>query len=546
MTDAAPLIFNPCEVCIERLRASLFTRKDTVGTISYEMLKRYFVSKYTFDLYSNSIPKPSEGASMEEHMQYEHQMYKYASSHTVEHIVPSSIFASNVTSLNIHNEPAHEIHNLFICNPVLNDIRKKCHHGNVELEHASLCVANTVCLIKPSYGVSKKQFYKNPFFTEVHKIESFVDFPFSEEERNSIVCELYSKKECIFTPPYQNRGAIARCVFFMFLMYVYDPSKRPGLSSEHYWLYRNVPNIDKRTKKPIKDISKYESLPGWQEYFYEHLQEFYEWSKMPITEQEHQRNKNLIEICGYPNIFVGYMKIVDDDYVYTPAHPNTIDAILFNQSHDHYDQINECCTAIDKLVEHKVMPKILESDHPTHMYESAKISPILELSAHTDGSPILFVPYVKPTFPIKVDHRVSDMVTKSTSDATTRVVIDWPTKRALAVANRAEQIIRAKSIDSMFPTAEYIEQKAKRETERHVRHAALMAKNAEDAKKRKEEAVERLAKEKAASIARRAEKEKLLASTDHTKEDPLAGGKYKTKYWKYVDKLKKLFDSMTS
>ena len=385
--------FNPCVICITELRQKLFKLKSISGMIPYNNGAK-FAKRHIHDFYSGS------------HFILDHDHLK--DTYNIEHIVPATVFRSrrgmqNNKIAQYSDEPLHDPHNFFATKKIINDVRKSHIYGDVlpSSTNTKMCINNTVGVVK-NRAIADDLIQKdiNQHFAEVHVLDNFSIFPF--DDKNSVICVDESKTietktvcdiaNCTFSPPAINKGAIARCIFYMFLMYAFDPHQRPGTPKvNHNWLTNNG-----------------STLPKWNDFFYTNLPTYYKWATTnEISPDEENRNKELITFCGYPNIFVGY---VDISGTYVRSTNEILNELLFSHLHDHRKYLDI---------------EFINNSTLTHpIYRIPDPLTIPDLSAN----------YIPPTFPlllsIPADITLTDI-------AAVHDDIDWTTRRATARATLA-------------------------------------------------------------------------------------------------------------
>ena len=111
-------------------------------------------------------------------------------------------------------------------------------------------------------------------------------------------------------------GEISRIVFYFYLMYAYDPYKRPYTNNEP-WLY--------------DDNCNFFDMKSWHIFFNNHLNEYYNWSKTPISDYERNKNIKIMDEYSLPNIFIGYY---NKEGKYTII-ADIIDELFFGKPHNH-------------------------------------------------------------------------------------------------------------------------------------------------------------------------------------------------------------------
>lgn len=316
---------TPCDVCIQSIREKLFKIKSNRGMIPFNKLKD-FIKNNMYDMYSGSYVDKD---------QRDH--------YNIEHIVPAAIFTSNRANgdeVEIDKEPYHDPHILFPTLKDVNTLRANYVFGNVPIADASICVkdAGKTALVATDGAriivdaIEKREIVPNyvdktTLEANVDNVSVCIDTKLSHmqtigRDKSFPVCNV---GDCTFAPASPFKGDIARCVFYFYIMYAYDPNVRPYTKTEN-WL------------RSTKFGRKCELMPKWNKFFVDHIDEYYEWAKSdPISDMEELRNIKLNMYCGVPNIFIGH---ITKSFKYNVSDFQMIDELLFSKPHDHSKYTN--------------------------------------------------------------------------------------------------------------------------------------------------------------------------------------------------------------
>jgi endonuclease I len=291
---------KPCNICINSLRYKLFEIKTKTCMKNYYEIKT-FAYQNIHDIYT--------GKQLEE-------VYKKQNRYNIEHVIPVSIFKGRYMNkyLYINREPYSDPHILFPTFKEINDLRQNYVYGQLAQNRDGALHNNNITVFSNQGYIydGKSEESKN----KVKEIFSKLD------EKNDIyVSNLYGNfcpiGECIFQPSKKITGEISRIVFYFYLMYAYDPNKRPYTNNEP-WLY--------------DDSCTFFDMDSWNIFFNKHIDEYYKWSKTPIHDYETNKNIKIIDEYIIPNIFIGYY---NNDGIYITI-PNIIDELFFGKEHDHH------------------------------------------------------------------------------------------------------------------------------------------------------------------------------------------------------------------
>ena len=349
------LVLNPCNECIESLRYKLFKIKSEYGMIPYNEIVQFAKTKLS-DLYT--------GIDSDVILQHIHDF-------NIEHAIPVHIMAprnnkklqknkkSQIiikprdTGIYINNESLSDPHLLFPTIKRINDLRSNHDYG-VLASSRDEAMQKGLTLLNRSHEYLNYNKENSNFIKLDEKFDIYIDDPKKctgdncifqpNKEFSGTIAKIVPNKEfsetiaknvpkkctsnnCIFQPNKQFSGTIARIVFYYFIMYAYDFTKRPGCNDDSPW----YTNIDDDSKKDIKcngfDIEK------WKKFFFNHLSEYYKWAtENTISEIEHKRNKTIINLTQIPNIFAGY---IDINGVYQKSTNDVINHLLFGHKHNH-------------------------------------------------------------------------------------------------------------------------------------------------------------------------------------------------------------------
>lgn len=338
--------FNPCMVCIESLREKLFKMKTRFGMIPFNKSKP-LIKRFFYDIYTGYDPTKIADLGTDKF--------------NIEHVVPASIIAPDVQSTSeifIDTEPYHDLNILFPTLTDINTLRANYVYGNISRNRRELSLISD---IDAKFGIiNKNNFYGNytpPNTSSLIKTSNISRLPKNYD--NYILsypgpCPI---GQCIFQPAKIFSGDIARIVFYTYLMYGINPTKRP-FTNKQPWL-------------GIADKGTCSGFPfdKFEKFFFEHLKEYYFWAKEdPISLTETNKNKKIIELSQVPNIFVGYLDAAKcqksecnlDDY-YTISSFMMIEDLFFGKLHDH-----KIYTDLEFPVLPEIKPKLTMTRPPTY------------------------------------------------------------------------------------------------------------------------------------------------------------------------------------
>jgi endonuclease I len=191
-----------------------------------------------------------------------------------EHVILTTVYASErpSDSSSEHNiEPFFDPHIIYPTLKEINDFRSNCIYSDIKKESDKLIVSDLV--------------FK----------------------------KLFSSGTYIFQPNDVTKSNIARCLFYVNLMYFCV------LEDKHNY---------------IKDI-----IENWKKFFLDNVLIYREWCTR-VSDNEHNHNKSIIFEYGVPNIFIGYYDYNGGKVTYI-SNDNLIDMIFFGKEHDnHFDNVN--------------------------------------------------------------------------------------------------------------------------------------------------------------------------------------------------------------
>jgi len=309
---------NMPEEIINNIRNRLFEIKTKHGMIPYSLVKNFLLNNTKiYDIYANE-PKDSN------------KLFLY----NIEHAVLASIISKRPKGdkeekIYINNEPYHDPHILFPTLRAINSLRSNYMFG--DLEENGFKMEKIIDNI--TIETIKNKGYKEEDKLHIEKIPIPTDFNIDDSIIINDECkikqtnktsrqEYYNCKlgECIFEPKNLTSGTIARIVFYYFLMYAYDPTKRPHTNTEPWLVY------DMNTITGGRNICYGLKDDEWEKFFYDNFYYYYySAKKYPITDLETERNKEIISLTGVPNIFVGYY---DDKGNYVKSSFDFIDELM--------------------------------------------------------------------------------------------------------------------------------------------------------------------------------------------------------------------------
>lgn len=319
---------QPCKECIPYFRNRLFELKTTTcGMRSYDSIKKYILNNL-YDMYTNINV---------------HDIKHNIDNFNIEHVIPSTIISSRPTDeskITVNKEPFHDPHILFPTLKEINVIRSNYGFGNIATNRKEAVAKDVTRFINRNiylenfgsgihYEYSPKHVIKVPDITKLPSDEKFDIY--IQDKDAQIINDIAKKKsflvcdlgKCIFQPSKEFSGDISRIIFYYYLMYAYNPNRRP-ISNTYPWLGR----INEQ-----ENACEGFDIESWIKFFYEHLTDYYEWAKNdPINDIEILRNKKILALTGVPNIFVGYY---NDKGEYVNSNFDFIDELLFGKKHDH-------------------------------------------------------------------------------------------------------------------------------------------------------------------------------------------------------------------
>lgn len=311
--------FQPCKQCIEALRYKLFHIKTECGMIPFSVAKKYAL-QYLFDLYTDFTLK---------------YIHEHKSDFNIEHVIPANIIAprpDEINKLYVNKEAFHDLHVLFPTLKDINTIRANYVYGTVAKTRDEILrdIKNKYdeyILINDDTYIGSKHLFKE--LDQLHEITESGLKQLPGDMDIYVDKKQYCKMgQCVFQPPERYSGEIARIVFYFYLMYAYDFSKRPYQNIGFYPWFANVAN----------DTCYGFDFRKWKIFFFDHLQEYYNWAKNdPIIQQEVERNKRIIQLIQVPNIFTGHYNENDE---YITGDFSIIEELFFGKAHDHNKYIN--------------------------------------------------------------------------------------------------------------------------------------------------------------------------------------------------------------
>jgi len=297
---------KPCDECIQSLRHKLFDIKTKSCMVSYSEIKS-FAHNNIHDIYTYR------------NLDAIHQS---EAKYNIEHAIPASIYrgrTKDITKFYINTEPFTDPHILFPTFTEINELRKNYVYGELAENRTTALHQDHVTAI-----TNQGYIYDNKIPDFRKKAE--IGLKSLNESNDMYVSNLYGENcpigNCIFQPSKNTTGEIYRIVFYFYLMYAYDPYKRPYTNNEP-WLYNKYCNFF--------------NMDAWNIFFNEHLEDYYKWSKLPISEFETRKNKSIIDKYILPNIFIGYYENITNKYIICN---NMIDDLFFGNPHDHSKYLN--------------------------------------------------------------------------------------------------------------------------------------------------------------------------------------------------------------
>jgi endonuclease I len=240
-------------------------------------------------------------------------------SHNWEHVIPAFIIGKRVgmedEKLSLNKEPYHDPHLVYPTLKVINDERNNFPYGQLVQDRYQAFASPDIDLIANEGRIIATQHIRDMSLLGDERKDIYI----KNKDRQRI-CDF---GKCIFQPPIQTRGAIARAVFYFYLMYGYDSFRRP-YTGHTPWLFHGV--ID-------NNVKQYDIIDNnWRIFFEHNIDMFREWASEPITKEEERRNIDIIKITHVPNIFVSY---IDNDMNYTTANSHVINELFFGKPHIH-------------------------------------------------------------------------------------------------------------------------------------------------------------------------------------------------------------------
>ncbi len=316
---------NPCRKCIDSLRLKLFKLKTENGLIAYKEIMK-LAKQYLYDMYTGADTVTID---------------RNKNDYNIEHTVLAQIIGPRPTDESfpyINKESYHDPHMLFPTSKEVNTFRANFVYGKIvdSREHAlksietgaNLSIINKDRIFDNSSSEikttrQKLKNFENKESMKDHLPEDDIYVDNTKAKMNTdfrdpfLQCEI---GDCIFQPSVKFSGDISRIVFYYYLMYAYDVTKRP-YTNDQPW----IGNVDRNKCKGFK-------INAWEKFFFDHLNDYYQWAKNdPISTEEESRNKKIIDISSVPNIFVGYYT---NDSLYHVSSFEVIDELLFGKSHD--------------------------------------------------------------------------------------------------------------------------------------------------------------------------------------------------------------------
>jgi endonuclease I len=300
---------------VNNIRNILFEIKTKYGMIPYESTKNFlFYNPKIYDIYTNE-PKTMTKIKL----------------YNIEHVILSSIITNRPAKIFeneifINNEPYHDSHILFPTLKIINSLRSNYIYGDIKESgfHFNKAIyPDTIQNIKDNMFAdenvidinitSRTEIPENPEKPENYDTNSNIyiddDCKYSKiSDKTGIPFTKCNIGECIFEPKEETSGTIARIVFYYFLMYAINPTVRP-FTNDNPWL---VYNINQNKKKNICFGLNFDE---WKKFFYDKFYYYYYCAKKyPATKQEHDRNIEIINFTGVPNVFIGYIN-KDGEYI---------------------------------------------------------------------------------------------------------------------------------------------------------------------------------------------------------------------------------------
>jgi endonuclease I len=283
---------------VEDIRDLLFKIKTNYGMIPYSFTKNFLLNNPNiYDIYTNEL-KTIDKIRL----------------YNIEHVVLASIITNRTardfeSEIFINNEPFHDPHILFPTLKIVNSFRSNYIYGDIKERgfHFSKAIdESTINIIKDEKIISENDIdinittpleaynkNKNIYIDDVCKYSEFLD----KTGHAYYKCDI---GECMFEPKDESSGAIARIVFYYFFMYAFNPTIRP-YTNDDPWLALNIKKVRER------NICFGLNYDEWKKFFFDNFYYYYYCAKnYPATQLEHNRNIEIINFTGVPNIFIGY------------------------------------------------------------------------------------------------------------------------------------------------------------------------------------------------------------------------------------------------
>jgi endonuclease I len=313
---------NMNSTIIDDIRNMLFLNKTKKGMKSYNQVKKWLLSNPNiYDIYTNE------------------KIVDTNTIYNIEHTIPAQIMIIKPINLNtklnnsifLNTEPYSDPHILFPTLVAINSLRSNYIFGDIDDRHFfanKVIDDNIVKIIKDNKITNERGITLSPSLSPSlsplpsYDIDSKTKIYIADGCKEMRFPYFNSCKigNCMFEPKEETSGTIARIIFYYFLMYGYNSTKRPYTNNEPWMIYNNnyyEPENEKYKKCDILNFSK------WKIFFYDNFYYYYYASKNnPPTELEHNRNKEIIAFSGVPNIFIGY---IDKSGKYVYSTHNIID-----------------------------------------------------------------------------------------------------------------------------------------------------------------------------------------------------------------------------
>jgi len=312
--------FRPCHHCIANLRNKLFNLKSNHGMFSLDDIKKLSNNGFiqNFDIYSgNSLPKG-----------------RLPNNYNWEHIIPAFIMAKRVQdsdiNLTLNKEPYHDPHLVHPTSKIINDQRDNFPYGQLvrsRVEASETRRPNIIANENKFVDLDRENI--NVLSTSDEKKDIYI---LKRAYRTDPIKKGCDFGYCIFQPPINTRGAIARAIFYFYLMYGYNPNVRPLDVEEKPWLFHGVKNNDNSYIKQYGILDN-----NWKIFFEDNIMTFRDWAYDKISPEELIRNIDIIKLTRIPNIFTAH---VDGNMEYIQSNFEMIDDLLFGKDHDHNKYLN--------------------------------------------------------------------------------------------------------------------------------------------------------------------------------------------------------------